>query len=81
LESGLGSLVLGVQTPEDGTTGGWSFGDWNSSLIDDVTTSAVLAPEFTSIIHCKLLFTVKKNMTTLLFSLFFKYNYFILNYV
>jgi len=24
------SLVLGVQTPEDGTTGGRSFCDWNS---------------------------------------------------
>ncbi|TNN86347.1 hypothetical protein EYF80_003432 [Liparis tanakae] len=31
LESGLGNLVLGVQTPEDGTTGGRSFCDWNSS--------------------------------------------------
>jgi len=57
------------------------FCDWNSVLLDDVTTSAVLAPEFTPIIHCKLFFTVKENMTTLLFSLFFKYNYFILNYV
>ncbi|TNN88790.1 hypothetical protein EYF80_001122 [Liparis tanakae] len=31
LESGLGSLVLGAQTPEDGTTGGRSFCDWTSS--------------------------------------------------
>jgi len=29
------------------------------------------------IIHCKLFFTVKQNMTTVLFSLSFKYNYFI----
>jgi len=75
------SLVLGVQTPEDRTTGGRSFCDWNSSWLDDVTTSAVLAPEFTLIIHCQFFFSVKKNMTTLLFSLFFKSNYFILNYV
>jgi len=67
------SLVLGVQTPEDERTGGrsfwsfWSFRDWNSSLLDDVTTSAVLAHEFTPIIHCKLFFTVKQNITTLLY--------------
>jgi len=52
LESGLGSLVLGVQTPEDERTGGRSFCDWNSSWLDNVTTSAVLAPGFTLIIHC-----------------------------
>jgi len=61
--------------------GGRSFCDWNSSFLDDFTTSAVLAPEFTPIIHCTLLFTVKQNMTTLLFSLSFKYNYFIFNCV
>jgi len=50
---------------EDGRTGGPEDGlsglcDWNSSLLDDVTTSAVLAPEFTQIIHCKLFFCQKK---------------------
>jgi len=40
----------------------------------DVSTSAVLAHEFTPTIHCRLFFTVKQNMTTLLFSLSFKYN-------